>query len=389
MAIMCPLLSNPKVAEKFNQIKDVVGEVGAYDIWSKNNGNSIDMAPNGEPSILFQDLLMVHGGMIAGAIESKAKIFTKNFIQKFGDWFNMDTIFQDENGEPISEIIEKHLPEDLIDYYANFVGKLKITKNKLRSKKYQTDNYRDFITSYDNYVAELTGEHLFSKQELENLDADSLKLDDVYNRIDYLCQNLPAILQKYISEYKEKIDDTHIYSDWYTSNMLSFLRKNTTDISDYDHITQRNFRKFFPNIFKEGITEAQRNKYFGFYKHQLMSKKGKAYSTIQAVIQSNNIYRYSLISRYNKLRKIAQLIDITPDLQTRIKNKLYNQFAKQASLYGNKEEDLDLDYKQSKNNLVLNFKPNVDFQIGAFLGTVIYTILVIREISKKKINTNV
>ena len=35
------------------------------------------------------------------------------------------------------------------------------------------------------------------------------------------------------------------------------------------------------------------------------------------------------------------------------------------------------------------FKPNVDFQIGAFLGTVIYTILVIREISKKKINTNV
>lgn len=364
MAIMCPLLSNPKVAEKFNQIKDVVGEVGAYDIWSKNNGNSIDMAPNGEPSILFQDLLMVHGGMIAGAIESKAKIFTKNFIQKFGDWFNMDTIFQDENREPISEIIEKHLPEDLIDYYANFVGKLKITKNKLRSKKYQTDNYIDFIISYDNYVSELTGEHLFSKQELENLDTDSLKLDDVYNRIDYLCQNLPAILQKHISEYKEKIDDTHIYSDWYTSNMLSFLRKNTTDISDYDPITQRNFRNFFPNIFKEGITEAQRNKYFGFYKHQLMSKKGKAYSTIQAVIQSNNIYRYSLISRYNKLRKIAQLIDITPDLQTRIKNKLYNQFAKQASLYGNKEEDLDLDYKQSKNNLVLNFKPNVDFVRG-------------------------
>ena len=26
------------------------------------------MAPNGEPSILFQDLLMVHSGMIAGAI---------------------------------------------------------------------------------------------------------------------------------------------------------------------------------------------------------------------------------------------------------------------------------------------------------------------------------
>ena len=61
MAIMCPILSRPQVAEKFNQIKDVVGEVGAYDIWSKNNGNGIDMAPNGEPSILFQDLLEIHG----------------------------------------------------------------------------------------------------------------------------------------------------------------------------------------------------------------------------------------------------------------------------------------------------------------------------------------
>lgn len=35
------------------------------------------------------------------------------------------------------------------------------------------------------------------------------------------------------------------------------------------------------------------------------------------------------------------------------------------------------------------FKPNVDFQIGCFLGTIVYTILVIKEISKKKINTNV
>nr|DAI05356.1 MAG TPA: hypothetical protein [Crassvirales sp.] len=44
----------------------------------------------------------------------------------------MDTVFQDENREPLSGMIEKHIPEDLIDYYTNFVSKLRITKGKLR-----------------------------------------------------------------------------------------------------------------------------------------------------------------------------------------------------------------------------------------------------------------
>nr|DAX07830.1 MAG TPA: hypothetical protein [Caudoviricetes sp.] len=34
----------------------------AYSIWDMNNGNSIDRAPNGEPSILFQTLLEKYDG---------------------------------------------------------------------------------------------------------------------------------------------------------------------------------------------------------------------------------------------------------------------------------------------------------------------------------------
>ena len=56
--IACPLMSNPDVARDFNQLKEVVGEKAAYDIWSKNNGNNIETAPNGEPSILYQDQLL-------------------------------------------------------------------------------------------------------------------------------------------------------------------------------------------------------------------------------------------------------------------------------------------------------------------------------------------
>lgn len=366
---MCPLLSNPKVAEKFNQIKDVVGEVGAYDIWSKNNGNSIDMAPNGEPSILFQDLLEVNGGIIAGAIKQKAKVFTKRFLQKFGDWFNMDTVFQDENREPISEIIEKHIPEDLLDYYINFSSKLRITKGKLRQRNDVIDNYYNFINRYNNYVYNLIGVKLFSEDEMQEImhsqSEDFVKLDDVYNRIDYICQNLPSILQQRMLEYKNSIDNTHVYGEWYMQNMLAFLKKHTTDISDYDIITQQRFKTFFPKIFNKDITEQERNKYFGYYKHQIMSQKGKTYNAIQTFIKSHNLHKLAAEQKYRKLQNISKLLDIKPNIQDKIKDKLYNQFLKHAQLYHNTfKEDIDSDYKSARSKTIYNYKNAVDFITG-------------------------
>lgn len=364
MAIMCPILSRPQVAEKFNQIKDVVGEVGAYDIWSKNNGNSIDMAPNGEPSILFQDLLKIHGGMIAGAIASKAKIFTKQFLSKFGDWFNMDTVFQDENREPLSGMIEKHIPEDLLDYYVNFVSKLRITKGKLR-KQQDTDNYSNFLIRYNDYVRDLLGVDLFSSGELNGVQEGDISLDDVYNRIDYICQNLQPVLQEKISEYKKQLDNSSVYGDWYVQNMLSFLRKHTTDISDYDIITQQRIRQFFPNLFKADVTEAQLNKYFGHYKHQLMSQKGKAYTAIQLFIEGHNLHKMALQQKYNKLQRIKQIVDIKPNVSDKIKNKLYNQFVKHASIYDSSlAKNSRAVYENARDSAIFEDKYDIDFVTG-------------------------
>jgi len=41
------MLSNPQVAREFNELKEATSEKAAYHIWSANNGNSIDKAPNG------------------------------------------------------------------------------------------------------------------------------------------------------------------------------------------------------------------------------------------------------------------------------------------------------------------------------------------------------
>lgn len=93
--IICPNMSNPDVAREFNEIKDAIeavnpgkGEIAAYQIWSLNNGNGIDKAPNGAQSTLFQSLLDYYEGDRAKAIVAKAKTYSKPFLKWFGDWTN-------------------------------------------------------------------------------------------------------------------------------------------------------------------------------------------------------------------------------------------------------------------------------------------------------------
>ena len=86
--ISCPNLSNKQVAQQFQELVDVVGEVAAYDIWSQNEGNAIDRAPNGAPSKLFSDLLKHFNGDRKAAIQTKAKVFSKSFKTWFSDLKN-------------------------------------------------------------------------------------------------------------------------------------------------------------------------------------------------------------------------------------------------------------------------------------------------------------
>lgn len=91
--IICPNLSNKEVAQEFDELKSALmaadpkhGEAMAYQVWSLNNGNAIDKAPNGAESKLFQTLLQEFNGDRVKAIQAKAKIYGKSFIDWFGDW---------------------------------------------------------------------------------------------------------------------------------------------------------------------------------------------------------------------------------------------------------------------------------------------------------------
>ena len=88
MSIICPNLKNEEVARKFEELKNATSEAAAYHIWSLNNDNGIDKAPNGEPSKLFSDLLEHYNGDRVAAIQAKARVYSKSFRDWFGDWTN-------------------------------------------------------------------------------------------------------------------------------------------------------------------------------------------------------------------------------------------------------------------------------------------------------------
>lgn len=111
----CPLLSNPQVAEQWEElVENLDGNVkAAYQVWSLNRGNSIDKAPNGEPSILFQSLLNHFHGDKKKATKAKSYLYTKDFFSWFGDWtgeyetddgqhpYEEHSVVVDANGEPL------------------------------------------------------------------------------------------------------------------------------------------------------------------------------------------------------------------------------------------------------------------------------------------------
>ena len=96
----CPNKNLPE----WKELERVVPEV-AYTVWDLNNGYGIDKAPNGEPSILFQDLLDHFDGDREAAIKTKVNVikdndgsYNKN-IEVYSQQFDYDNInfFSEKN----------------------------------------------------------------------------------------------------------------------------------------------------------------------------------------------------------------------------------------------------------------------------------------------------
>ena len=169
MSIICPNMSNPDVAREFNELKAATNERAAYAIWSLNNGNSIDKAPNGAESKLFKRLLMKFDFVTLDAIKAKAKMYAKSFFDKFGDWTNQKSeIDVDENGEP-----DLFKDQERID---RFVDKLLLKHRPYRSTKKASSDRYELISDLKTFFRDLLGVDL-------EFDADDTLQADVKQQI--------------------------------------------------------------------------------------------------------------------------------------------------------------------------------------------------------------
>ena len=121
--MQCLNIRNKEVAALLKEYTEILGdENAAYYVLSENNGYGLDMAPNGEPSKLFSDLLEINNGDKATAVREKSKIFTTEFKNWFGDWLSDDKTnvskVVDNNGEPL--VVYHHSNSPITEFSIDF-----------------------------------------------------------------------------------------------------------------------------------------------------------------------------------------------------------------------------------------------------------------------------
>ena len=109
MTRFCPNLKNKQVKKDFDELVQTFGENTAYYLFDKNNGNTLNYAPNGAVSELFNQLLDYYHGDREQALKTKANTLTPHFMEQYGDW-------TEGNSEPaMSTLINTNNNKDIVD----------------------------------------------------------------------------------------------------------------------------------------------------------------------------------------------------------------------------------------------------------------------------------
>lgn len=125
-------LIKSKYKEELDLYTQLLGsEKRAYAILCCNNGYTLDKTKDGKPSKLYNDLLEYYKGDVTKAVQKKAQLFTSEFTNDYGQWYQdgyeisneYKDVF-DENGEPILFKSGKNKPntksaERLVSYVAD------------------------------------------------------------------------------------------------------------------------------------------------------------------------------------------------------------------------------------------------------------------------------
>lgn len=350
MKIICPNLKNEEVAKEFEELKNATSEAAAYHIWSQNNGNGIDKAPNGEPSKLFSDLLEHYNGDRVAAIQAKARTYSKSFKEWFGDWTGNVSIDIDS--------------KDAIDY-------LYSTNTEL-SKVGSKEEYAQYVNSiYPNSLINSIywhGTDSDLSQGVENTKKGKGSGAPETGAEMYFNKQPWASLQ-YISGVNRNIPDTEGYNNWVKLwwELKEALGNGRMDTDEWkNEIIGPNTRQYSPN--KRGIFNRDKGGSNGKYLSERKARYGYQDKTDKEFFEEVFDIRYGKETFNDWVnRKKSEFQDVWESRQ--VKKGMYPAVLnvqnpiveKNQNTYYEEQRGLFTKAKKDKNDAIVSDEANNEF----------------------------
>lgn len=349
---MCPLLSNKTVKKQFYEIKDVVGSAAAYDIWSKNNGYSIDRAPDGSSSVLFNALMKITGQNRVQAIRMKAMVFKESFLKWYGRWFEKElgepqlhragiAAWYDNGSDQVSAYNKRN---PIRSSYAPYVSdavqrvldglKFRQYRNKSANKAFEVFRRRltvGFGSFFANHICDMY-------QQFVQYDGSGLT--EFYNRLENFVRN--EFFDKLVPDEISRIDE-EIKNIIPRSEAESLLKSLYSDLKmkyitgDFEKDKERYgdkiglITKLFPKLYNAKNI----GKIRGYYMHQIVSNR-QAYLDL---IFDSKMY-FMLSAKRDKLQSLLKARESIFDFDIMLINKVNNEIIHLESAryrYGGKQ----------------------------------------------------
>lgn len=344
----CPNLSDPQIKQEFEELIDVLGENKAYYLWNKNQGYSVDRAPDGAPSKLYQINVDRFGGDRVKAIKATADAI----INGYGNSMLFQYDLQNTNPlhgiqQTISEIGVNNLIKTLTD-----VGLSSDVANAIYNTVKRTKEFAD-LRPIDvfNVLLQQRDQSLKTEYNKRVLAPLNEKLE----------QHLIKILERYKFELKDmsefETDDPQLNLEKITAaldifNKIIYASKNRNDITmpeEFAHaflrmmglVTKYNptVEQLYNLIEKTSLYKQVEKRYRNIYKNDKFKLREEALGQALAAV---------IVSKY----EYNENMSIKKPLFNRIKDWLFDVFDSMNS-YLNKKigtEDNTAEEEQDTND---------------------------------------
>lgn len=241
-------------------------------------------APNGQPSILYQEALVAFGNVADKAILAWAAAYTPEFMQYYGDWINEPTtVALDANGEPIASAVFLSVYDVVRDpRYKSIARKTGFIpfreavriKNALE-KAMPGSRYRLDESGAEPGYAKVTAVSSIIPYNMQFTKEEIIRQKEKITSImEYMIRKFPGVTYRWVSpnslSQKDHYTDVRKINSFVKDNVIYLVEGRVTPeiaLEEISHIFIEFLRQDRPALFK-GLFESMKNdpKYTAEYK---------------------------------------------------------------------------------------------------------------------------